>query len=73
MNIGQILLNLWNDSGFAAIISGFGAGGSAGAGAGMGCASGSSLSAAVRISVVLHESFSMASALSREKVEVTGS
>ena len=27
INIGEILLTLWNDSGFAAIISGFGAGG----------------------------------------------
>ena len=27
IDIGEILLNLWNDSGFAAIISGFGAGG----------------------------------------------
>jgi len=27
INIGEILLNLWNDSGFSAIISGFGAGG----------------------------------------------
>ena len=27
INIGDILLNLWNDSGFAAMISGFGAGG----------------------------------------------
>ncbi len=27
INIGEILLNLWNDSGFSAIINGFGAGG----------------------------------------------
>ena len=27
INIGEILLNLWESSGFAAIISGFGAGG----------------------------------------------
>ena len=27
MNIGEVLLNLWNNSGFAAIISGFGSGG----------------------------------------------
>ena len=27
INIGEILLTLWNDSGFAAIFSGFGAGG----------------------------------------------
>ena len=27
INIGEILLTLWNDSGFAAIISNFGAGG----------------------------------------------
>ena len=27
INIGEILLTLWNDSGFAAIVSGFGAGG----------------------------------------------
>ena len=27
INVGDILLNLWNDSGFASIVSGFGAGG----------------------------------------------
>ena len=27
INVGEILLNLWNDSGFAAVFSGFGAGG----------------------------------------------